>query len=171
MTDRPCRARLLNSEHELIAEGLCTLDEPAAQATLEVERMSGVIQKQRGHLSLELDSGRSLLVSDKPMIVLITPPGAKASAENRRRLYRLRLIDPMTGIEQDAEQPNNAQDAPRSIGFAAVGGEDAPRAITPISKTTQDAQDADAVDAVGEGQPTALGRPPADRRGETSAAR
>ena len=34
----PSRARLLNSGGELVAEGMCWLDEPAGQATLEVER-------------------------------------------------------------------------------------------------------------------------------------
>jgi hypothetical protein len=140
----PSRGRLLNSGGELIAEGMCWLDEPAGQATLEVERTPGVIQKQRGRLSLELESGRSLLVSDKPMIVLIAPPGGKPAAENRRRLYRLRLVDPMADIIED--QANSAE--PES-----------------------NAQDADAVDAAGHGRPTAsiLGRLP--DQGETSAAR
>jgi hypothetical protein len=142
----PSRARLLNSGGELVAEGMCWLDEPAGQATLEVERTPVQIQRQRGLLSLELDSGRSLLVSDKPMVVLITPQGERPSAENRRRLYRLRLVDPMAAII--GQEANSAE--PDTI-----------------------AQEADAVDAVEEGRPTASmpGRLPAEGRGETSAAR
>ena len=142
MKGEPSRARLLNSGGELVAEGICWLDEPAGQATLEVERTPVQIQRQRGLLSLEMDSGRSLLVSDKPMVVLITPQGQRPSAENRRRLYRLRLVDPMAALTNEAEP-------------------------------TEDAQEADAVDAVEEGRPTAsmLGRLPAEGRGETSAAR
>jgi len=145
----PARGRLLNSSGELIADGMCWLDEPGGHATLEVDRTPGVIQKQRGNLSLELDSGRSLLVSDKPMIVLIAPPGGQPSAERRRRLYRLRLVDPMAAVAAASEAPN------------AETGE-----------TDEQAQDASAVDAAGEGPPTAsiLGRLP-PKAGETSAAR
>ena len=138
MKGEPSRARLLNSGGELVAEGMCWLDEPAGQATLEVERTPVQIQRQRGLLSLELDSGRSLLVSDKPMVVLISPQGQRPSAENRRRLYRLRLVDPMAAMTE-----------------------------------AHDAQEADAVDAVEEGRPTASmqRRLSAEGRGETSAAR
>ena len=138
----PSRGRLLNSGGELIAEGMCWLDEPAGQATLEVDRTPGVIQKQRGNLSLELDSGRSLLVSDKPMIVLIAPQGGKPAAENRRRLYRLRLVDPMADMPQADE-----------AGADAV------------------AQDAIAADAAGDGRPTATIMGRLRESGETSAAR
>lgn len=142
MTAGPTHARLLNSGGELVAEGVCWLDEPAGHATLEVERTPGQIQRQRGNLSLELDSGRSLLVSDKPMVVMINPTGQRPSTEGRRRLYRLRLVDPMAELAEANE-----------------------------AEAGQDAQEADAVDAVGEGRPTAsiLGRLP--DRGETSAAR
>ena len=58
MTVVTSRARLLNNDHELIAEGMCQLDETAGQASLEVDRTTGAIQKQHGNLSLELDSGR-----------------------------------------------------------------------------------------------------------------
>jgi len=151
VTGKPSRARLLNSDHELIAEGTCLLDEPAGHASLEVERTPGLIHNQHGNLSLELDSGRSLLVSDKPMVLMITPAGQMPSQENRRKIYRLRLVDPMAAIPMAAiieEEANSAEPETH-------------------------AQDASAVDAGGQGRPTAseMGRLPAEGWGETPAAR
>lgn len=146
MTSQPSYARLLNSDHELIAEGTCLLDEPAGHASLEVDRTPGVIHNQHGNLSLELDSGRSLLVSDKPIVLMIAPPGQKPSPDNRRKIFRLRLVDPMAAIiEQEA---NSAE----------------PETLT---------QDASAVGAAGKGRPavSGMGRLPAEGRGETPAAR
>ena len=93
-------ARLLNGEGELIAEGPCWLDESARHATLEPTRTPDVIQKQHGDLTLKLDSGESLLVSDKAMILRLSPPAG--TGDRRRNLYRLRLIENGNGA-QDAE--------------------------------------------------------------------
>jgi hypothetical protein len=162
------RARLLNSDHELIAEGLCELDERAGQASLEVDRTTGVVQKQRGHLSLELDSGRSLLVTDKPIMLTITPPGKKPTQENRRKIFRLRLVDPMAALkEQEAGNKEQGEHAAPSMGGDAAAKGTGPDAALNI------AQDASAVGAAGEGRPAAshTGRLSAEGRGETPAAR
>lgn len=177
MTAQPSRARLLNSDHELIAEGTCLLDEPAGHASLEVDRTPGVIHSQHGNLSLELDSGRSLLVSDKPIVLMITPPGQKPSPENRRKIFRLRLVDPMAAIIEEeansAEPETNAQDAPRSkdVGAAAAQGSALSEDRTHGSPNLT--QDASAVGAAGQGRPAVseMGRLTAEGRGETPAAR
>ena len=116
MTEGTLRARLVNAEGELIAEGPCWLDEAAGQATLEPERTPGAIQKQRGALALELETGRSLPVSDRLMIVRIRPPGRGPSENGLRSLYRLRLI--------------HAQDA-EAAGAAGEGAPASPQASPP----------------------------------------
>jgi hypothetical protein len=90
--DHPQHVRLLNAGGELIAEGLCWLDEAAGLAMLEPEREPGVLQKERGELTLELESGRSLLVSDRPIIFKLRPSARGAGPYSRRTRYRLRLI-------------------------------------------------------------------------------
>ena len=112
MTEHLLHARLVNAEGELIAEGPCWVDEEAGQATLEPERTPGVIQKERGRLALELDTGRSLPVSDRPIIIRMRHPGARENG--RRRLYRLRLL-------------NNAQEANAAggAGDGAPAGQEA----------------------------------------------
>lgn len=121
MTDHLLHARLFNSGGELIAEGPCWLDEPAGRATLEPEREPGVIQKERGELSLELDSGRTVAVSDSPMVFRL---GAGADGGGRRRLYRLSLIDTSTSLSTSGAQApiSHAHDA----NAAGAAGEGAP---------------------------------------------
>ena len=119
MTQATLRGRLLNAGHELIAEGPCWLDEEAGRATLEPERTPGVIQKQEGELTLELDTGRSLQVSSKAMIVRISPP-VRGDANGHRRLFRLRMIH-STDI--------NAQNA-QEADAAGAAGEGSPAAST-----------------------------------------
>ena len=120
MTDHLLHARLFNSGGELIAEGPCWLDEAAGRATLEPEREPGVIQKERGELSLELDSGRTVAVSDSPMVFR---PGA-GEAGRRRSLYRLSLIDASTSLSTSgaAAPISHAHDADA----AGAAGEGAP---------------------------------------------
>jgi hypothetical protein len=103
VTDRLLRARLVNAGGELIAEGMCWLNEAVGQATLEPEREMGLLEKERGALRLELDSGRTLRVSDKALILRLRPRGSGADHSGRRRLYRLWLVD--------AQEPNQAQEA------------------------------------------------------------
>ncbi len=116
-------ARLVNAEGELLAEGACWLDEQNAQATLEPERVPAISRKERGDtLILELDSGRTLRVSDRLMVVRIAQPGS-AGGTGRRSLYRMRFL---TDAPQGADM-NDAQDA-KAAG-AADEGTPAPRAI------------------------------------------
>ena len=126
MTGAALRARLVNAEGELLAEGACWLNEPQGQATLEPERApASAIQKERGPLTLELESGRTLKVSERLMVVRIAPPG-QANGSERRSLYRLRLLNATQAQEvlpgrTAGAVANNAQDA-----NAAGGGEGTP---------------------------------------------
>ena len=115
MTDHLLHAKLLNAGGELIAEGPCWVDESAGVATLEPEREPGVIQKERGELALELDSGRRLPVDDRPMVFRLGRNGHQAQA--RRSLYRLRLVNGAT--------QQHAQDA-GAVGAVEEGTSTAP---------------------------------------------
>ena len=108
MTDHLLHARLFNKSGELIAEGPCWVDEAAGRATLEPQHEPGFIQKERGELSLKLDSGRSLPVSDSPMIVKLgaTPNGELTNGH--RSLYRLRLLESQTETGTSAHEANVA---------------------------------------------------------------
>lgn len=93
MTDQLLHARLFNAGGELIVEGPCWLDEAEGRATLEPEHEPGVIQKERGAFSLVLDSGRTLPVSDTPMIMKLGTGPNGDIAHGHRSLYRFRLLE------------------------------------------------------------------------------
>ena len=121
MTGRSLRAQLWNAEGELIAEGPCWLDEPAGVATLEPEREPGVLQKERGALTLGVENGRSYAVSDRPMIMRLGPP-------RRRKMFRLRLI-----ASDDVAQSLQRQDA-SAAGDAGEGPPAHPERETPAAR-------------------------------------
>ncbi len=106
--DGPLHARLINAEGELIAEGSCRLDERAGTAMLEPQREQSAIQKERGVLALELDSGRSLPVSDRTMVVHMRAPGSGDDASRRRVFYRLRLLRERHGASSFPLQTSRA---------------------------------------------------------------
>ena len=117
--DRPLHARLLNAGGELIAEGSCWVDEAANVATLEPEREPGVLRKERGVLALELETGRTLRVSQQPIVFRLGP--ASGSGESgRRTVYRMRLID-------------HAQEA-TAAGAAGEGAPAPPERETPAAR-------------------------------------
>ena len=123
MNGAALHARLVNAEGELLAEGACWLNEPQAQATLEPERApSFAVQKGRGPLTLELESGRTLKVSDRLMVVRIAPPGSNGNG--RRSLYRLRLLDTAQDVLQG--RTAGAADYQAQDAEAAGGGEGTP---------------------------------------------
>ena len=131
MNEDALHARLVNSGGELLAEGLCWLDERNAQATLEPAGTPAPLRKERGPLTLQLDSGRTIKVSDKLMVVRITPPGhynANAKGNGRRSLYRLRLLSNspagLTIRAQDAEATGAAGEGTPASRF----GEETPAA-------------------------------------------
>lgn len=125
MTDRLLHARLVNAGGELIAEGMCWLNEAVGQATLEPERELGLLEKERGALRLELDSGRTLRVSDNALILRLRPRGSGADHSGRRRLYRLWLVD--TNQAQEATAAGAAEEGSTAVlqgkGVPRFGGE------------------------------------------------
>lgn len=119
MSESPAYGRLLNAGGELIAEGPCWLNEGAGEATMEPDRTPGILQRQRGQLQLELDSGRLFPVSDKLMILRLRAWKGSAGQDARRKLYRLRLLSWGANEAQEAEAAGAAGDgspAPRNVG-------------------------------------------------------
>ncbi|MGB2695485.1 MAG: hypothetical protein WBD55_09890 [Dehalococcoidia bacterium] len=110
-------ARLVNAGGELIVEGACWLDERAGTATLEPAREPGTIQKERGALRLELETGRTLRVSDRPIVFKLRPQTKPPEQSATRTLYRLRLLKDGSLEPVEAEAPLDASAA--AIGYKA----------------------------------------------------
>ena len=132
--DQELHARLLNAEGELIAEGPCRLDEAAGLAMLEPEREPGVIQKERGVLSLTLENGRTLHVSDTPIIFRIRPPTQAGGPYQRRTLYRLRLVDSTDRAEVGPAEPAATYAQEAAAAGAGEGTPAAPQRQTPAAR-------------------------------------
>ena len=124
MTEHLLHAKLVNADGELIAEGPCWLDEEAGHATMEPDRAPGTIQKERGRLALELDTGRSLPVSDRPIIIRMRHPGARENG--RRRLYRLRLIEQAQEVLPEGRTASGVAEGAQDAEAAGEAGEGAP---------------------------------------------
>ena len=132
--DQELHARLLNAEGELIAEGPCRLDEAAGLAMLEPEREPGVIQKERGVLSLMLESGRTLHVSDTPIIFRISPPTQAGGPYHRRPPYRLRRVGPPDRAEVGPAEPAATYAQEATAAGAGEGTPAAPQRQTPAAR-------------------------------------
>ena len=79
--------KLRNAAGELIAEGPCELNSERQEVTMWPERELSVLDRHRGTLSLELESGTILELSDKRMIFKMGMPG-----DGRTSIYRLGLL-------------------------------------------------------------------------------
>jgi hypothetical protein len=101
--DRPF-AKLLNAGRELIAEGTCHLDHASSTITLETSREPGDLLKERGTLSVQLESGASYAVSDRPLVFRIWPPDRAGEDRQHRTLYRFRMV----GEHQDQDSSGAA---------------------------------------------------------------
>ncbi len=80
--------KLKNAEGELIAEGPCEVSEERREVTMWPVQEMHMLQRQRGTLTLELESGRTLELSDCHMTFRVALPG-----QERRSVYRLRLLE------------------------------------------------------------------------------
>jgi hypothetical protein len=82
------QGQLRNSEGELIAEGLCELNAERHEVTMWPERELSALARHRGALTLRLEDGVTLEISDRHMIFKLGRPG-----DGRTSIYRLRLLE------------------------------------------------------------------------------
>ncbi len=81
------QGRLLNQDGELVAEGLLELNAARMEITMWPDRERHLLSRQRGELTLELDDGRRLRLSDRHMTFRV------ATGSNPYQvIYRLRVL-------------------------------------------------------------------------------
>ena len=79
--------KLYNEGGELVAEGLCEVDEARGDVTMRPVYETHFIERQHGLLRLEMEDGAEYPVSDKVIRFRVNPPGAPGGA-----IYRLHLL-------------------------------------------------------------------------------
>jgi hypothetical protein len=79
--------KLRNNEGEFVASGLCEVDRERNEVTMWPSFEMHMLQRQRGPLSLELDNGTTLQISDRHLTFKLRGP-----SEQRVSVYRLRIL-------------------------------------------------------------------------------
>jgi hypothetical protein len=80
--------KLINSEGELIASGQCQLNPERAEVTMWPSWELHMLARERGALTLELEDGRTLHISDRHLTFRM-----KTESEPRMAVYRLRVLE------------------------------------------------------------------------------
>src|SRR3989304_658305 len=86
----PKLGKLFNGEGELIAEGLCEFNnspEGGMDGTMSPPAERALFDRQRGLLTLFLEDGAALWISDRRLKLNVSPPGGV-----RTSVYRMRVV-------------------------------------------------------------------------------
>lgn len=91
--------RLLNCDGELVAEGLLELNAARMEVTMWPEHERHLLSRQQGELTLDLEDGRRLRLSDRHMTFRV------ATGSNPHQIiYRLRVLQ-----EESAPAPTGGR--------------------------------------------------------------
>jgi hypothetical protein len=80
--------KLINGEGELIASGPCEINPERAEVTMWPAWELHMLARERGALTLALDDGRTLHISDRHLTFRLRGDG-----EQRVSVYRLRILE------------------------------------------------------------------------------
>jgi hypothetical protein len=97
--------KLYNGDGEIIAEGPCELNEEGSQVSMWPTLERGLFERERGVMTLELEGGASLPISERRLKLRISP-----SQGPRTAIYRMH-VDGVPAAQ--AEPP--ASEAPEGV--------------------------------------------------------
>lgn len=80
--------KLTNSGGELVASGPCEINRERAEVTMWPAWELHMLARERGALTLALEDGRTLTISDRHLTFKLKGPG-----DHRVSVYRLRIMD------------------------------------------------------------------------------
>jgi hypothetical protein len=80
--------KLTNSDGEFIANGPCEIDRDRGEVTMWPSWELHMLERERGQLTLALDDGTTLDISDRHLTFKLRGP-----SEQRISVYRLRILD------------------------------------------------------------------------------
>jgi hypothetical protein len=84
----------MNGQGELIASGACEVDRERSTVTMWPSWELHMLERERGALTLALDGGPTLPISDKHLTIKLRPDAAqRGDAAQRVSVYRLRILD------------------------------------------------------------------------------
>ena len=77
---------LYNGDGEIIAEGLCELNEETSQVSMWPTLERGLFERERGVMTLELEGGTALRISERRLRLRISPTRGP-----RTSIYRMHV--------------------------------------------------------------------------------
>jgi hypothetical protein len=80
--------KLTNTEGEFIASGPCEINRDRGEVTMWPSWELHMLERERGELTLELEDGAKLQISDKHLTFKL-----RGTSEQRISVYRLRIIE------------------------------------------------------------------------------
>jgi hypothetical protein len=78
----------MNEKGELVASGVCEVDRERSEVTMWPSWELHMLERERGALTLMLDGGPTLTISDKHLTFKLRGDG-----QQRMSVYRLRILD------------------------------------------------------------------------------
>jgi hypothetical protein len=87
------QGKLYNRDGEIIAEGLCELSEEGSQVSMWPTLEKGLLERESGVMTLELEGGAALRISERRLRLRINPTNGP-----RTFIYRMR-VEPLPADE------------------------------------------------------------------------
>ena len=82
----------MNDKGELVASGMCEVDQERSEVTMWPAWELHMLERERGALTLTLDGGPTLAISDKHLTFKLRRHG-RGEGQQRLSVYRLRILD------------------------------------------------------------------------------
>lgn len=103
--------KLLNSEGEFIASGPCEVNRDRAEVTMWPSWEMHMLERERGALTLELEDGVTLNISDRHLTFKL-----RGAGEQRISVYRLRIIERVPAhLQAGYSEPAAAEEIARRV--------------------------------------------------------
>jgi hypothetical protein len=99
--------KLINSGGEFIASGPCEINPERAEVTMWPSWEMHMLARERGALTLELEDGRTLHISDRHLTFKL-----RSAGEQRVSVYRLRVLERVPEhLQSGYQEPTPAEQA------------------------------------------------------------
>jgi hypothetical protein len=115
------QGKLYNGDGEIIAEGLCELHENGLRVSMWPTLEKGLFERERGVMTLELEGGTALHISERRLRLRISPSQGPRTAIYRMHVDGLPVAQPEPPVSEQPEgvpAPVRGTDLPGGLSTA-----------------------------------------------------
>lgn len=112
---------LYNGDGEIIAEGPCELNEAGSQVSMWPTLERGLFERERGVMTLELEGGTALSISERRLRLRISPSKGPRIAIYRMHVDGVPVAQPEPPVSEEPEgvpSPVRGTDLPGGLSTA-----------------------------------------------------